>query len=150
MDRNEAMAATDPLLRDLAAAVQAGLAGTGISMGMRAVLEAVYRNGPMSAGEMGERLGLEPAFVHRMAGSAEAAGLLEPMPDPAHREAHFFQITREGRMAVHRIRDGETRYLRRIAREEQNPDPGAQARIHKALELFFAGGDAAPQGEAEH
>ena len=63
MDRNEAMAATDPLLRDLAAAVQAGLAGTGISMGMRAVLEAVYRNGPMSAGEMGERLGLESMWL---------------------------------------------------------------------------------------
>lgn len=151
MDHDIAVPAANPLLRDIEAAVGAGLAGTGISMGMRAVLEAIYRNGPMSAAEMGERLRLKPAFVGRMAAAAVKMELLEALPNPAHRNAHFFQITRKGRMAVLRIRDGESRYLKNIPRDDEPAGPeGTHARIHKALDLFFAGAGSNPRGENEN
>ena len=145
MGHDSASQAADPLLTDIAAAIEAGLAGTGVTPGMRAVLEVVYRNGPMSAAEMGDRLRLTPAFVHRMADLAEAAGLLEPMPDPAHRNAPFMQITRKGRMTVWRIRDGEAQHLRAIARMAPHGGSDAGARIRKALDLFFAGESVEPK-----
>lgn len=145
MDHDTAAQTPDLLFADIAAAIEAGLAGTGVSPGMRAVLEVVYRNGPMSAAEMGAGLGLEPAFVHRMADMAAAEGLLEPLTDPAHRDAPFMQITRKGRMTVWRIRDGEAQHLRAVARNAPGAGGDAGARIRKALDLFFAGGGGEPK-----
>ncbi len=135
----ETVQMTRPLLRHITAAMEAGLAGTGVSAGMRALLEVIHRNGPMTVPEMTERLQLKRQFVHKTAVDAVDAGFLEAMPNPAHKRAHFFAITARGRAAVIRIRDQETRWLRDFLRQFPREDIEAHSRIQKALNLFFAG-----------
>jgi DNA-binding MarR family transcriptional regulator len=135
----EAVQITRPMMRHVTAAMEAGLAGTGISAGMRAILEVVHRNGPMTVPEMTVRLQLKRQFVHKVAADAVAAGLLETVPNPSHRRAHFFAVSAKGSAAIVRIRDQETRWLRDFARQFPKEDIEAHARIQKALSLFFAG-----------
>lgn len=130
---------TRPLARHITAAVEAGLAGTGVSVGMRAVLEMVHRNGPMTIPEMAQRLQLKRQFVHRMTGEAMTAGLLETLPNPSHRRSHFFQVTSSGRAVIQEIRASETQHLRAFLGQVSKADVEAHARIQKALNLFFSG-----------
>lgn len=135
----EAVQITRPLMRHIAAALEAGMADTGISTGMRAILEVVHRNGPMTVPEMTERLQLKRQFVHRMVSDAVGCGLLEALPNPAHKRAHYFCVTPAGRTVVVRIRDAEKQRLRAFLKEVPAADIEAHARIQKALNLFFAG-----------
>ncbi len=135
----ESVQITRPLLRHITAAVEAGLSGTGISVGMRAVLEVLHRNGPMTVPEMTARLQLKRQFVHKMASEAATAGLLEALPNPAHRRANYFGVTARGRAAITRIRDAETQRLKQFLAHVPKGDIEAHARVQKALNLFFAG-----------
>lgn len=135
----EAVQITRPLVRHITAAMEAGLAGTGVSAGMRAILEVVHRNGPMTVPEMTDRLQLKRQFVHRMVSDALACGFLEALPNPAHKRAHYFGITPAGRAAVIKIRDAEKAQLRAFLKNVPAADIEAHARIQRALNLFFAG-----------
>lgn len=128
-----------PVFRNVEATVQAGLSGTGVSAGMRAVLEVVFRNGPMSMAEIAERLLLSRRFVRRMCVQAAHAGLLEAVPNPASRDAHFLQVTQRGGRIIERIRDNERKHLKAAATGVPREDAVTHVRIYKALDMFFAG-----------
>src|SRR3712207_9216929 len=74
-----------PLYRRVLRAVERDAPAEGLSVGVRAVLDLLARNGPMTVPQMGRAQSLSRQFVQRMVNDATSAGLVELSDNPAHR-----------------------------------------------------------------
>jgi len=96
-----------PLHRRLARAVEAKLAGTGITVGMRAAMEVLEEAGPMSVPEIGRTLFLARQQVQLMVNALEDQGLAERRLNPAHKRSPLFALSEAGHDRFGEIRAGE-------------------------------------------
>ena len=71
-----------------------------LSLTQNAVLGQVYRHGPMTPGEVADRLRSVPQSLTRTFAALEEQGLLRRMPDPGDRRQSLLSITPDGRHAV--------------------------------------------------
>lgn len=118
-----------PLHRYLARAVEDRLAGTGVTVPMRALLERLLEAGPETVPQAGRALLLPRQFVQRTADAAEAEALLASRPNPAHRRSPLLELTPRGRLAIERIKAREEAVLREVARELTRKDIDAALRV---------------------
>lgn len=105
-----------PLHRHVARAVELKLLGTGISVGMRAVLEVLAIHGRSTVPQIARHLGIQRQFVQRMIDEAAAAGLTVATANPAHKRSPLLDLSSSGSKAVADIRRREQAELRRICR----------------------------------
>lgn len=96
-----------PVHRRLARAVEAKLTGTGITVGMRAVMEVLEEAGPLSVPEVGRTLFLARQQVQLMINTLEELELVERRPNPAHKRSPLFALTEAGRTRFGEIRARE-------------------------------------------
>lgn len=89
-----------PLYRRALRKVEQGEAIEGLSVGVRAVLDLLRLNGPMTVPQMGRAQALSRQFVQRMVNDAAARGLVEAVTNPAHRRSSLIQLTDAGREAI--------------------------------------------------
>ncbi len=144
---------TRPLLRHITAAVEAELAGTGVSVGMRAVLEALSEADTATLPDLTARLGLKRQFIHRMLAEALNIDMAEALPHPRRRNGHTYRLTRRGRATIERIRARENARLAEFLGRISADDVAPFLRVQAALNHFFlqmANGDpAAPAQESQ-
>ena len=119
----------------------ASLAAPGDAPTRRRVATSLLENGPSTAANLGERLGLTPAAVRRHLDSLVAAGLVEPQPPRAvvargrGRPAKYFTLTEPGRDTfTHAYDDLAVSALRFLA-EAGGPDAVAQFARRRTAEL---------------
>ncbi|MFE0417387.1 MarR family winged helix-turn-helix transcriptional regulator [Streptomyces tendae] len=103
-----------PLYRRAQRGVEQGLAAEGLSVGVRAVLTMLRRGGPMTVPQMGRAQAISRQFVQRMVNDAGAQGLVESIPNPAHRRSSLIRLTDRGRDAIDEVLDREHRLLREV------------------------------------
>ncbi|MEZ0115421.1 DNA-binding MarR family transcriptional regulator [Catenulispora sp. EB89] len=72
----------------------------GVGAGVRAVLDMLRLNGPMTVPQMGRAQALSRQFVQRMVNDAAGLGHVEAVPNPAHRRSSLIQLTDDGRAAI--------------------------------------------------
>lgn len=96
-----------PVHRRLARAVEAKLDGTGVTVGMRAVMEVLEEAGPMSVPDTGRALFLARQQIQLMVNALEEQALVERRPNPAHKRSPLFALTDKGRDAFGEIRAKE-------------------------------------------
>ncbi|MEY9925455.1 DNA-binding MarR family transcriptional regulator [Catenulispora sp. GP43] len=72
----------------------------GVGVGVRAVLDMLRLNGPMTVPQMGRAQALSRQFVQRMVNDAAERGLVEAVPNPAHRRSWLIRLTEAGRAAI--------------------------------------------------
>ncbi len=106
--------AVGPLYRRAQRLVEQGLAPEGISVGVRAVLTLLHRNGPMTVPQMGRAQSISRQFVQRTVNDAAARGLVESVPNPAHRRSSLIRPTDRGRSVITAVLDREHRMLREV------------------------------------
>src|SRR5688572_13465052 len=82
-----------PLHRRLARTVEEHPEGTGVSVGMRAVLERVDDDGPQTVPQMARSLGLARQFIQRTVDDLLARGLLEKRENAGHKRSPFLALT---------------------------------------------------------
>lgn len=129
---------TRPLLRHIAASVDAGSRIYGVTVGQRAVLEALYDGGALPGPTLVATLALKRQFVFRMLAETDAAGLTTRTPNPNRARAYLHALTDHGRAALSAIRADELAKLRAFAATQDPKDIAAWATIQKRLDAFFA------------
>ncbi|MFF9206118.1 MarR family winged helix-turn-helix transcriptional regulator [Streptomyces sp. NPDC014986] len=104
-----------PLYRRAQRSVEQGLtAADGLSLGVRAVLTLLHRDGPMTVPQMGRAQAISRQFVQRMVNEAAARGLVESIPNPAHRRSSLIRPTLEGSAAITAVLEREHQLLREV------------------------------------
>lgn len=112
-------------------------ADQGVSVGVRAVLDLLRENGPMTVPQMGRAQSLSRQFVQRMVNDAAGRGLVESIPNPAHQRSSLIRLTDDGRAAIAAVVAREYAVLRRTGGELTDADVAACVRVlGRMLELF--------------
>lgn len=102
-----------PLYRSVLRAVERDAPAHGVSAGVRAVLDLLQRNGPMTVPEMGRAQSLSRQFVQRTVNDAETDGLVELVANPAHRRSRLVRPTATGTAAIRAVTAREHVHLSR-------------------------------------
>ena len=118
-----------PLHRVLANAVQDRLVGTGVTVGMRAVMERLYEGGPQTVPQIGRTLFLKRQVVQRTVNALLELGLVWRKDNPAHRSSPLIELTSKGRDEFGRIRERESAVLEVVAEEFTSEDLEACLRV---------------------
>ncbi|KUL35690.1 transcriptional regulator [Streptomyces sp. NRRL F-4489] len=101
-----------PLHRTIVRAVERELAGTGLTAGEHALLDALCAHGPRTVPQLARTLDLDRQPVQRWVNHAAELGLVVTAPNPAHRRSSLIHLTDEGTEIVRGIQDAETAGLR--------------------------------------
>ncbi|MEU9332833.1 MarR family transcriptional regulator [Streptomyces sp. NPDC048290] len=89
-----------PLYRRVQRKVEQSEPVEGLSVGVRAVLDLLYRHGPLTVPQMGRAQAISRQFVQRMVNEAAGRGLVEAVPNPAHRRSSLIRLTDGGRTVI--------------------------------------------------
>ncbi|GAA1970655.1 MarR family winged helix-turn-helix transcriptional regulator [Catenulispora subtropica] len=92
-----------PLYRRVLRKVEQGEEVEGIGAGVRAVLDLLRLNGPMTVPQMGRAQALSRQFVQRMVNEAAERGFAEAVPNPAHRRSSLIRLTDSGRTVIEAV-----------------------------------------------
>jgi DNA-binding MarR family transcriptional regulator len=106
---------------------------TPIEVGVRAVLDMLVRDGPMTVPQMGRAQSLSRQFVQRTVNDAAAAGLVELVDNPAHRRSRLVRPTASGRAAITAVIDREHDLLRQVASDLTGPEVDACLRVLRRM-----------------
>ena len=132
----EVFALVGPLYRRVQRKIEQD-AAQGISVGVRAVLDLLHGNGPMTVPQMGRAQSLSRQFVQRMVNEAAARHLVESTPNPAHQRSSLIRLTEVGRSAITAVTAREHALLRRAGGDLTDADVTACVRVlGRMLELF--------------
>ncbi|WP_405749396.1 MarR family transcriptional regulator [Streptomyces sp. NBC_00012] len=133
----EVFALVGPLYRRVQREVEQAAPIEGLSVGVRAVLDLLRENGPMTVPQMGRAQALSRQFVQRMVNDAAAARLVEITPNPAHQRSSLVRLTESGRAAITAALTREQSLLRQVDGGLTDADVSACVRVLGAmLELF--------------
>ncbi|MGP8296833.1 MarR family winged helix-turn-helix transcriptional regulator [Streptomyces inhibens] len=133
----EVFALVGPLYRRVQRKVEQAEPIEGLSVGVRAVLDLLRENGPMTVPQMGRAQALSRQFVQRMVNDAAAEQLVEIIPNPAHQRSSLIRLTDRGRAAITAVMARERALLRQVDGDLTDADVTACVRVlARMLELF--------------
>jgi DNA-binding MarR family transcriptional regulator len=88
-----------------------------VTTAMRAVLETLSDNGPMTVPQIAKQKGVTRQHIQLLADALVEAGLAAMKGNPAHRRSSLIALTEKGRRAFVRMRERETPIVAEVARE---------------------------------
>jgi DNA-binding MarR family transcriptional regulator len=124
-------------------------AGSGVTLAMRAVLEALVRSGDRPAATIARERGVTRQHVQALVDALVVAGLAATRPNPADRRAPLVAVTAAGRERFAAMRVRETEVLAGLAHRLAGRDLEAARRTLAAFataldgELIAEAGDGA-------
>ncbi|MBB6554232.1 MarR family winged helix-turn-helix transcriptional regulator [Nonomuraea rubra] len=118
-----------PLYRRAQRKVEQDAPIEGLSVGVRAVLNMLRENGPMTVPQMGRAQALSRQFVQRMTNDAAGLGLVEFVANPAHKRSSLIRLTEEGERAIDAVIDRERAVLRQIGGDLSEAEIDACLRV---------------------
>ncbi|MFI0397093.1 MarR family winged helix-turn-helix transcriptional regulator [Paracoccus sp. p1-h21] len=92
-----------PLMQAAEARVDAGLAGTGLTVRMRAVLEILHQYGDQTVPEIAARLDIKRQYVQIMCNETLASGFVGQRANPRHKRSPILALTDHGRTLIEDI-----------------------------------------------
>ncbi|MEN5075229.1 MarR family transcriptional regulator [Isoptericola cucumis] len=122
-----------PLYRRVSRAVERDQPVMGMSVGVRAVLEQLHREGDLTVPAIAAAQELSRQFVQRMVNDARAAELVELVDNPRHRRSSLVRLTADGRAAIAAVVDREHRLLRQVAGGLTAAEVDATLRVLRAM-----------------
>ncbi|GIH20627.1 MarR family transcriptional regulator [Rugosimonospora africana] len=122
-----------PLYRRAQRRVEHDVPAEGLSVGVRAVLNMLHGQGPMTVPQMGRAQALSRQFVQRMVNEAAARNLVESIPNPAHRKSSLIRLTGDGRDVISAVLDRERAVLRRAGDDLTDDDIAGCVRVLSSL-----------------
>jgi DNA-binding MarR family transcriptional regulator len=130
---------TRPLLRHITGAVEEGLSRWNISVGQRAILEALLFHPDCSLPELTAVLVLKRQFIHRVLQEVITSGMVASSPSPSRRGARIYRLSPRGEEAIRTIRAEELDKLRVFLAGHPEADIDAFIRVQAALDRYFHG-----------
>ncbi|MFC7343812.1 MarR family winged helix-turn-helix transcriptional regulator [Saccharopolyspora griseoalba] len=112
----EVYAVVGPLYRRAARVVEQQTPSTGLSVGVRAVLERLELAGvPETVPQIARNLELSRQFVQRMVNESLERGFVELDTNPAHRRSSLVRLTEPGLAAIRAVQAGEHEAMGAVA-----------------------------------
>ncbi|UWP85109.1 MarR family winged helix-turn-helix transcriptional regulator [Dactylosporangium fulvum] len=126
-----------PLYRRAQRRVEHDVPSEGLSVGVRAVLNMLREHSPMTVPQMGRDQALSRQFVQRMVNEAAARGLVESIPNPAHKKSSLIRLTGEGRAVITAVINRERAVLREAGADLTVADLDGCVRVLTGLLRFL-------------
>ncbi|MEP0232750.1 MarR family winged helix-turn-helix transcriptional regulator [Roseibium sp.] len=127
-----------PVHRRLARAVEAKLVGTGLSVGMRAVMEFLGKAGATSVPDIGRALFLARQQIQLLVNDLEKLELIKRHPNPAHKRSPLFALTDSGRAQFGEIRASEDADIALVGQRFSSEEIAAAQKVVCAMLDHFA------------
>lgn len=121
-----------PLMQAAEARVEAGLAGTNLTVRMRAVLEILQKDGAQTVPDIAARLEIQRQYVQVMCNETLASGFVEQRPNPRHKRSPILALTDDGRALIERVLSQELKIMEEIGADLSSED------ISTALKVVLA------------
>lgn len=132
----EVYVALGPVYRKVARIVERSEPVMGMSVGVRAVLEQLAREGERTVPQMARAQDLSRQFVQRMVNDAKASDFVELVPNPAHRRSSLVRLTGPGREAISAVTSREQELMGRVGGDLTGEEIDTTLRV---LNHMFAG-----------
>ncbi|GAA2345061.1 MarR family transcriptional regulator [Saccharopolyspora halophila] len=130
----EVYAVVGPLYRRAARVVEQETPHTGLSVGVRAVLERLEMAGePETVPQIARSLELSRQFVQRMVNESLERGFVELDANPAHRRSSLVRLTEPGQAAIRAVQASEHRTLGEVAGEITGPEVDTTLRVLRRM-----------------
>ncbi|MEU9605886.1 MarR family winged helix-turn-helix transcriptional regulator [Streptomyces sp. NPDC048057] len=117
----------------------------GLSVGVRAVLDLLRAQGPMTVPQMSRTQELSRQFVQRMVHDAAAEQWVETVANPAHRRSPLIRLTDAGLVAITAVTAREKLLLRRTGGDLTDAEIAACVKVLGQMLALF-GEEDAPAG----
>lgn len=131
---------TRPLLRNITARLEADLAGSGISVGQRAILEVLLACGRATAPELTSALQISRQLTGRLLKEMTEDGMLVSEANPRHRSSRYYRLTDESRTKIQALRKREMEDIAGFAAGFAPEEIRAFRKIQQALNDAFSSG----------
>ncbi|MEP3247634.1 MAG: MarR family transcriptional regulator [Sneathiella sp.] len=106
-----------PAFKHISKLVEIRSAEAGLTIGMRAVLEQLYEEGPKTVPDIARSLMVERQYIQRTANALMAEKLISRLPNPAHKKSWIFDLTEEGGHRFTSLKRREIAILQKIAKD---------------------------------
>ena len=110
----EVYVALGPVYRRVARLVEQDEQVSGLSVGVRNVLDQLRRDGDRTVPQLARAQDLSRQYTQRMVDQAATDGLVELAPNPAHRRSRLVRLTPAGTAAITSVIDRELSLLTRV------------------------------------
>ncbi|ATG54641.1 MarR family transcriptional regulator [Brachybacterium ginsengisoli] len=110
----EVYVALGPVYRRVARRVELDEQLSGLSVGVRNVLDQLRRGEDLTVPQLARAQDLSRQFVQRMVHEAREAGLVELRENPSHRRSSLVHLTSRGRKVIDAVTDREHELLGRV------------------------------------
>ena len=110
----EVYVALGPVYRRVARLVEQDEQVSGLSVGVRNVLDQLRRDGERTVPQLARAQDLSRQYTQRMVDQAAADGLVELIENPAHRRSRLVRLTPAGDAAITAVIERELSLLERV------------------------------------
>ena len=138
-----------PLMQAAEAAVENGLAGTDLTVRMRAVLEILRAEGDLTVPDLATRLQINRQYVQLMVNETLASGFTERSRNPRHKRSPLLTLTDKGRALIDRVMAREMDILRIVAAEIPDQDIATALAVIEAVTSELKARNKPGKGEEE-
>ncbi len=110
--------------------------GSGVSVGMRAVLEYLKKNGDHTVPQIARTRRVTRQRIQSLADRLMEAGLVTTRDNPASKRSPLLTLTDKGKKEIHRMRAREGEYLKQVDIPEEEIERARKvlARLRAAME----------------
>lgn len=111
-----------PLMQAAEACVESGLAGTPLTVRMRAVLEILRQYGDQTVPDIAARLEIKRQYVQLMVNETLSGGFVEQRANPRHKRSPLISLTEQGHALIERIISQELALMQDIGASFSDED----------------------------
>ena len=104
-----------PLMQAAESCVEDGLAGTNLTVRMRAVLEILHKYGEQTVPELAARLEIQRQYVQIMCNETLASGFIEQRANPRHKRSPILALTDQGSTLIEDILTNEMQIMQEMS-----------------------------------
>jgi DNA-binding MarR family transcriptional regulator len=122
-----------PLMQAAESYVEAGLAGTNLTVRMRAVLEILDKYGEQTVPELAARLEIQRQYVQIMCNETLASGFIEQRANPRHKRSPILALTDHGRTLIEEIISKEMKIMEQMSEHLSGEDIATALRVVLAV-----------------
>ena len=125
-----------PLMQAAESCVEDGLAGTNLTVRMRAVLEILHKYGEQTVPELAARLEIQRQYVQIMCNETLASGFIEQRANPRHKRSPILALTNQGSTLIEDILSNEMQIMQEMSEGLSTEDIATALKVV----LFVVGG----------
>lgn len=118
-----------PLMQAAQDSVEQGLAGTGLTVRMRAVLEVLRSEGVLAVPEIAAKLHIQRQYVQLMVNETLASGFTMQLPNPRHKRSPLLTLTDAGHALIDGVVAREMDIMKAIGAELSEADVSTALRV---------------------